>query len=151
VCKGDGSNPSNGNVNPEVIKKMDALKSAAEKNPNDTAKVREYADFLAVAHKQDEAIVLYERILKKDPKRKDLLFSLSFIYYNKQDLVKSEEITNRILLLDKNDLQAQYNLGALAASKGDIEKARLIWNKIIKEHPESQVSELAQSSLNQLK
>ncbi|MGQ9644598.1 MAG: hypothetical protein ACUVT3_12135 [Ignavibacterium sp.] len=70
-------------VNEEVKKKMEEMKAAVDANPNDTSKVREYADFLLAAHKPDEAISYYEMILKKDPKRNDIRFSLTFIYYNK--------------------------------------------------------------------
>lgn len=143
--------PSGGNVNQDVIRKMQELKEASEKNPNDTAKIREYADFLAMAHKQDDAIILYERILKKNPKRIDILFSMAFVYYNKQNISKSEEITYRILSIDKDNLQAKYNLGALAATKGDNEKARQMWSAIIKDYPGTQESQLAESSLKQLK
>lgn len=146
----NSSSPSSGNVNQDVIRKMQELKEASENNPNDTARIREYADFLSAAHKQEEAIKLYERILKKDSKRIDILFSLSFIYYNKQNIPKAEEITNRILTIDENNLQARYNLGALAASRGEKQKAREIWTKIIIEHPGTQESQLAETSLKQL-
>lgn len=146
----NSSSPSSGNVSQDVIRKMHELKEASENNPNDTARIREYADFLSAAHKQEEAIKLYERILKKDSKRIDILFSLSFIYYNKQNIPKAEEITNRILTIDENNLQARYNLGALAASRGEKQKAREIWTKIINEHPGTQESQLAETSLKQL-
>ncbi len=59
--------PGKGNVSEEAIHQMEMLKKAAEENPDDTLKLREYADFLGQAHNQDEAIKQYEKILKKDP------------------------------------------------------------------------------------
>ena len=142
--------PSKSNVSPEVYHKMDVLKKDVETNPQDTAKMRAYADFMTAAHKQEEALPYYEKILKKDPKRNDILFTLAMIYYNQHNLDKAEDYTNRILKNDKNNTQAMYNLGAIAAGKGDKEKAREIWNKIITDFPSDEVSQLARSSIEKL-
>ena len=111
-------NPTKSNVSSEVYHKMDVLKKAVESNPGDTSKMREYADFMSAAHKTEDAIPYYEKILKVDPKRNDILFSLALISYNKQDFKKSEEYTNKILTNDKTNTQAMYNLGAIAAEHG---------------------------------
>jgi tetratricopeptide (TPR) repeat protein len=138
-------------VNEEVKKKMEEMKAAVDANPNDTSKVREYADFLLAAHKPDEAIPYYEMVLKKDPKRNDIRFSLTFIYYNKGELDKAEEETNKILSYDKNNSMARYNLGAIEATRGNNEKARQIWNKLIQDDPKSETAELARNALTMLK
>ena len=138
-------------VNEEVKKKMEEMKAAVDANPNDTSKVREYADFLLAAHKPDEAVPYYEMVLKKDPKRNDIRFSLTFIYYNKGELDKAEEETNKILSYDKNNSMARYNLGAIEATRGNNEKARQIWNKLIQDDPKSETAELARNALTMLK
>lgn len=143
-------NPSKSNVSQEVYKKMDMLKKEVEANPTDTVKIKEYADFMAAAHRQDEAIKNYEKILSIDPKRNDVLFSLSIIYFTRQDYDNAEKYTSQILRNDKNNTQAMYNLGAIAASKGQKEKAKEIWNKLISEHPDDESAELAKSSLEKL-
>jgi len=142
--------PSKSNVSPEVYHHIEVLKKDVEANPQDTAKMRAYADFMTAAHKQEEALPYYEKILKKDPKRIDILFTLAMIYYNQHNLDKAEDYTNRILKNDKNNTQAMYNLGAIAAGKGDKEKAREIWNKLITDFPSDEVSQLARSSLEKL-
>ena len=126
------------------------LKKKADEDPKDTLAIREYADMLAAAHKPEEAITYYNRILDLNPARKDILFSLAFLYYNKKDYLNAEKVTNRVFLYDKDNLQARYNLGAIAAANGDNEKAKLIWNKLIKEHPNTDEAKLAQSSLSKL-
>lgn len=138
-------------VSEEVKKKMEELKAAVEVNPNDTTKIREYADFLLAAHKPDESIPYYEMILKKDPKRNDIRFSLTYIYYNKGDLDKAEDQTNKILAVDKNNSMAKYNLGAIEATRGNNDKARKIWNQLISENPNSETAELARNALTMLK
>ncbi len=147
----NGQAPNKSNVSADIIRKMEELKKAAEENPNDTLKLKEYADFLSEAHKPDEAVKYYQKILKVNPKRTDILFSLSFIYYNKQDYNKSEEFTNRILSYDKNNPLALYNLGAIAATRGDKNKAETIWNEIIKKNPNTEAAKTAEESLSNLK
>ncbi len=65
---------------------MDMLKKEVEANPKDTAKIKEYADFIAAAHKPEQAIPYYEKILKVDPRRNDILFSLSMIIFQRSGL-----------------------------------------------------------------
>ncbi len=146
----NGGSPNRSNVSADIIRKMEELKKSVEENPNDTLKLKEYADFLTEAHKPDEAVKYYQKILKVNPKRTDILFSLAFIYYNKQDYDKSGELTNQILSYDKNNVLALYNLGAIAATKGDNEKAREVWNELIEKYPNSEAAKAAQQSLNSL-
>lgn len=141
--------PSKSNTTEDAKHEVEMLKKLIKENPKDTVRLKQYADFLSV-HKPGEAIRYYDRILKINPKREDILFALSYIYYNQGNLVKAEETTNKILSFDKNNIEAQYNIGAIAASRGDREKARKIWNKIITEHPNDKTSKLAKSSLDKL-
>jgi len=142
--------PSKDNVISGIKKQMETLKVEVQKNPNDTAKVRQYADFLAEGHGQAEAIKYYEMILKKDPKRADILQSLGYIFYMQQDLNNAEAYIAKAYALDKNNYQAFFNLGAIAATKGDNEKAKKIWKEIIAKRPNTEVAKLAQEGLHQL-
>lgn len=143
-------NPSGANVSEEVKQKLDLMKKEVESNPTDTIKIREYADLLAAAHRPDEAISYYERIIQKDKSRKDIYFAIAFVYYNQKDFVKAEEVTREMSRLFPDDAMVNYNLGAIEATKGNKEKAREIWNKLIKDYPNDKTSELAKNSLNRL-
>jgi tetratricopeptide (TPR) repeat protein len=143
-------NPSGSNVSEEVKHKIDVMKKDVEANPTDTLKMREYADFLAAAHKPDEALLCYQKILDKDKKRKDIYFAITFVHYTKGDLVKAEEVTQTMLKIFPDDPMANYNLGAIEATKGNKEKAREIWSKLIKDNPNDETSDLAKNSLNKL-
>jgi len=147
--KSDGA-PNKDNVSQGFLHKLEMLKKAIDANPQDTTKMREYADLLSAAHKQKEAIEYYKKILSIDPKRTDILFSLSFIYYSLGEFDKAEELTQKILVIKPNNLNAQYNLGAIAATRGDKEKAREIWEKIVKQYPNEEVGIKAANSLNKL-
>lgn len=142
--------PNKQNVTSSVFEQLEELRKEVEKNPIDTLKLREYADFLAAAHRPDEAIIYYEKILKIDPNKKEILFTLSFIYNNKGDFEKAENLTNKILKIDSKDSQALYNLGAINASRGSKVKAREIWERILREYPGSSSADLAKSGLAKL-
>ena len=141
--------PSGNNATDNARHQVEMLKKAIDENPKDTVKLKQYADFLS-AHNPKEAIGYYERILKINPKRTDILFALSYIYYSQGNFNKAEELTNKVLSVDKLNLEAQYNLGAIAASRGDREKARKIWTDLVTKYPNDKISQLAKSSLNKL-
>ncbi len=145
-----GTGPSKENVTEEYRQHLKQLQDAVDNNPNDTLKIRELADFLSASHKTDDAISYYKKVLKADPKRKDIRFSLSFIYYTKGDLASAEEQNNKVLEYDPNDEMALYNVGAIAASRGNKEKAREYWNKVLSINPDSETGKLASESLKKL-
>ncbi len=145
-----GNQPGRENVSEDFKKQMEMLKKAYEDNPDDTLKIREYADYLSAAHNHSEALTLYKKILIKYPKRTDIYFSIASVYYNQKDFKKSEETINAVLKYDSNNLEARYNAGAIAVALGDREKAKLLWQKIVDESPSTPIGELAKSSLGRL-
>lgn len=153
VHKGLGSQqgpPSKSNVTGNIKHQMDMMKKAVEDNPNDTLLIRQYADFLAAAHRRDDSIPLYERILNINPKRSDILFNLAFIYYDKQEFDKSKVMTDKILKYNPDDLRAQYNLGAIAHAKGNTAEAKKIWNELAEKQASTETGKLAKESLEKL-
>lgn len=143
--------PSKKNVSEKFSHMLEMYKKRVDENPEDTLALREYADFLTAAHRQDEAIPFYEKILIYDSKRIDIYFALTFIYYEKQNFKKAEELTNKILAIEKNNPQARYNLGAIYASTGKVKTTKQIWENLIEKNPNPEITELAKSSLNRLK
>lgn len=145
-----GSSPSKGNVKEEFWGMLDRLEKEVEANPNDTLKIREYAQFLSMAHQNEKALAQYEKILNIDPTRVDVLLSEGLIYYNSGDFDKAEEVTSKILTINKNQLDAKFNLGTIAVAKGESERARKIWTEIVEDHPNSDAAKFAQDALARL-
>ena len=144
------NSPGKENVSEEYRKRLTELKEAVDKNPSDTLAMRNYADFLSASHKLNEAIPYYEKIIEINPKRADIYFSLALIYYNKQDFVKCEELNNKVLSFDQKNQMALYNLGAIAATQGKMDKAKEYWNKVISINAQSETGKLAKESLSKL-
>ena len=145
----EGGGPSKNDVMKDAVDKMNQLKAEVESNPGDTAKVRLLADMLS-AHEPDQAISYYEKILKVDSKRTDILLQLTFSYYHKGDLKKAVEYNNKVLAIDKNNLYALYNSGGLAQAGGDNQKAIKIWKDIAAKYPKSEVGHIALEASKQL-
>jgi len=146
----DDSSPSKENLSEEYHQKLTELKKTVEQNPGDTLAIRQYADYLAAAHQNDEAVSNYSKLLEIDPSRIDILFNLSFIYYNAGNMDKADEYINRVLKLEPKHVSALYNKGAISATRGDTETAREIWNRIVNDFPESETTALAKQSLERL-
>ncbi len=142
--------PTKNNVLPSIKQHMNELKMAVEKYPKDTLKIREYADFLSEAHMDAQAISNYQKILKINPRRVDILNSLVYLYFDNKDLNSAKITLNKILVIDKNNVDALYNLGAISANMGDRVQARLLWTRIIKEFPKSPLVQKAKESIAQL-
>lgn len=142
--------PNQYNVSAEIMKRMEMLKQAADDNPRDTAKQKAYADFLSEAHQPDKALVYYNKILSLYPGRIDVLFSVAYINYTERKFSAAEKILKRVISFDKNNLQAYYNLGAIAASEGNKAKAKEIWNKLVREHPGTKIAATARKSLGEI-
>lgn len=142
--------PDKNNVMASIKQHMDELRKAAEVHPRDTLKMREYADFLAAAHQNDQAVIYYKKILKVNPERIDILSSLVFLYFSSNNFNEAELYLNKILAVDKNNVEAMYNLGAVSANKGDKVRAKQLWSRIINDYPSSSLVQKAKDSIAQL-
>ncbi len=144
------TSPGKENVSEDYKRKMAELEQAIKNNPNDTIALKNYADYLSASHKMNEAISHYEKILEINPKRSDVYFALALIYYNKQDFVKCEEVNKKVLSFDPLNQMALYNIGAIAATQGNKEKAKEFWNKVVSIDENSETAKLAKESLGKL-
>ncbi len=142
--------PNKSNVMPSIMQHMNELRTAVINNPGDTLKLREYADFLAEAQMNDKAIEYYQKILKINPRRVDVMSSLVYIFYTEHNLSEADRYLNKILSVDRNNVNALYNLGAVSATEGKREEARKLWMRIIRDFPNSPLAQKAKASLAQL-
>lgn len=145
-----GKAPGSGNVSTEFKEKMARLKTGYESNPADTANALEYARLLAAAHKPNEALEIYNNILRRDSERTDIRIELATVYYNMQNFTEAKKQIEAVLAKKPNSPDVQYNLGAIEASLGNLGRAKEIWEKVIVEHPNSEAAKIASTSLQNL-
>jgi len=142
--------PSSNNVSESFKTRMKNLKEYVDKNPNDTAKVKEYADLLFAAHNPVEAMEYYKAILKKDPKRTDIMMNLTLANFNENNISEAEKYTKRILKINPNNLEAIYNYGVIAVRNGNLELAKENWGRLARNYPNTEIGKAAESSLQKL-
>ncbi len=147
--QGNGDSPSKSNLMADAAEKINKIKSEYEKNPNDTSKVFKYAEVL-IGHNPDEAIKLYEKILKVGPKRIDVLLQLTYVSFNMGDVKKAEEYNSKVLSIEPNNLIAKFNVGGLAQAKGDENKAKAVWQELSSKYPQTEVGKIATELIKQM-
>jgi len=146
----DINNADKVNISEKASQRLAELKKTIDNNPQDTLKMREYANLLGGAHHDQEAAKVFENILVIDPKRIDVMLVLTYIYFTLGNTGKAEEYTNRVLTINKDNPEANYNLGIIELKKGNKAKAKQILNSVIKRFPENIVAGLAKTSLQKL-
>lgn len=142
--------PSSANVSSSYVEKMNEFTKRLIEDPNDTLVLREYADFLAVGHKEEEAIINYKKILEVDNKRIDILKKTSLVYFNLGKFRETKEYIVKILSRDAGNTEAIYNLGVVEARIGDLDAAKKQWEDLIANHPNTKMSDMAKESLERL-
>ena len=142
--------PGSGNVTPEFREKMKNLKKSYEQNPGDSAIAVEYARLLAAAHRSDEALDVYQKLINYYPNNSDFRLELATVYYSLQQFDKAKEEILLVIEKEPDAPDVKYNLGAIEFALGNEEKAKEIWNKIIDESPGSEAAEYARRSLENI-
>jgi tetratricopeptide (TPR) repeat protein len=142
--------PSKDDVMADVKHLLEQYKKQIEKDSKDTLTMRLYAEMLSGGHNPADAIKYYNMILKINPKRTDILFGLTLVYYNNGDFENAEKTTQSIINLEPNNVQALYNLGAITAQRGDNLKAKKIFTDLIKRFPNSEAAQLSKDGLTRL-
>ena len=145
-----GEMPSGSNVRADIVQKMADLKEYIEENPDDTIKIKEYADLLGSSHRISEAMPLYDRLLELNPKRLDVLLIKGYLYYKDGNLDAAQSATEKILAIDPSHANAKYNVGAIAIARGDTSRAIEVWKDLVDRHPNSQTAGIAKRSLTNL-
>jgi len=143
--------PSSANVSPRFIQMLDSMRKDVADHPADTLKIHQLADILGQAHQNDEATVYYEKILRKYPKRTDLIFSMAYLNFVNQKFDKVNEYMHRVLKIQPDNSDAKFNLGTIAFREGKNDEAREWWQEIIRKNPGSEIASRARASIAQLK
>ncbi len=144
----NGVAPSKENLSPNYTSELTKYKSAFEKNPNDTLAIREYADFLAASHKPIPAKELYNKILKLNPKRIDILYVLAAIAIDEKDFTSAYANLQKVHKYAPGNIEALFDLGGVSTELGKNDEAKKYFEEVISKNPGS---ELAVESAKMLK
>jgi tetratricopeptide (TPR) repeat protein len=86
-------------------------------------------------------------VLKSEPTNADAHLELGRVLYEKGDRAGGTAETERALAINPKHVDALYNLGAIYANAGDLERARSYWISAMNADPESDSGKQARQSL----
>ena len=129
----------------EALSAIQEAKKLVEQAPIEPAISSMHAQIAWIhyhAHQLDEAIKVYEEVLKKYPNdqrvQETSRFSLSAIYVLKQDYVKGESLLQEVLNKDPENSQANNDLGYLWADQSkNLDQAYEMIQKALSKEPDN--------------
>jgi cytochrome c-type biogenesis protein CcmH/NrfG len=116
--------------------RVDALRSTAERNPNDAETRVQLGDLYFDAEKFEDAIRWYEDALKIDPRNVNASTDLgiSFYYLNQPDRALAQ--FDRSLAIDPKHSKTLLNIGIVRAfGKQDLDGAAQAWQRVVEVAP----------------
>ena len=114
------------------------LKKATELAPYNMDFLNKFAGNLFALNKQDEAKKIYEKIISEDSKYAPAYCNLGFIFFLRQDFNSAEKNYDIALSLDPDYELALMNKTQLYITEGVYEKAKSIFNLLLKKNPKNE-------------
>ena len=108
------------------------------------------ADRLLAQGKADEAIALYDAILKRAPALTSLQLAIGRAARTKKDFVRAESAFTALLAKEPGSLRGRYELGLTYEAAGDAAAARRELERVVQEGGEAPVAALARTRLTTL-
>jgi cytochrome c-type biogenesis protein CcmH/NrfG len=132
--------------------KVNALKSVAEKEPNNVKPRVELGNLFFDAERYDDAITWYEQAVKLEPKDPNLSTDLGVCYYYTNQPDKALARFEASLKVDPKHVKTLLNLGiVLAFGKQDLAGATKAWEQVIAIDPNGPEGQAAKRALDTLK
>jgi cytochrome c-type biogenesis protein CcmH/NrfG len=152
AAQGQASTPAAQAPRPLDEAQVQALRTAAEKNPAD-AKVRvQLGNLYFDAERYPDAVTWYQDALKVSPKDADVSTDLGVCYYYMNQPDRALQQFDESLKLDPRHAKTLLNQGIVRAfGKQDLPGAVAVWEKLIQVAPTSAEAETAKRALEGLK
>ena len=100
----------NGHPNVSADQVADMVKAALEKNPNDTALMTKYANFLFNSGKFSESVSWFEKVVALQPDSADAKTDLGTAFWNAGQKDKAMEQYKAALKIDPKSLSTLHNM-----------------------------------------
>jgi len=131
----------------EDLNRVNQLRDFVTNNPSDKDKILELGHALMDNGFNDEAIVNYDKYLSFDPINPDVIIDKGVCYFNLQQYDKAEEVMLSGLKINPRHIIGTFNLGIVNLNKGDREKAKEWFQKVIELDPNSDYAQQAKQLL----
>lgn len=131
--------------------KVQALRTAAEQNPNDEATRVQLGNLYFDSERYDDAIAWYEAALKINPKDPDVSTDLGVAYYYLNQADRAIKQFEHSLSMDAKHTKTLLNMGIVKAfGKQDLGGAAEAWQQVVALAPNSPEGQAAKKALDGL-
>ncbi len=135
---------------PPVENKDHELKELAvqlKKKPGHTPVLMRMAQIEREGGKVDQAIAHLREVTQNEPANAEAHLELGRVLYEKGDVTGGIQETETVLKINPKQVDALYNLGAIYANLGNVERARSYWGKAVAADPNADSSRKARDGL----
>ena len=147
----DGSvAPSSENVTDAYFHQVFILRERLRSNPEDTLAMRQLGRLFQDGHRMASADSAYTAYLTRRRRARQVWLDLAATRAGDKRWDDAEEAIADMLREYPGDPSAYYNLGAIAANKGDFDTARAMWEKTVNSADDSAVVRMARNALARL-
>lgn len=144
--------PANQAASPIDEARVGALRTEAERDPQNPTPRVQLGNLYFDAGRFDEAIVWYTDALKLDPRNVNVSTDLGVSYYYTDQPDRALEQFARSLEIDPNHTKTILNLGIVRAfGKQDLEGAQEAWSRVVELAPDSPEGQAARRALDSLR
>ena len=154
AASSSSSAPASSNTRAAIVDdaKVNALKSVAEKEPNNAKPRVELGNLYFDAERYDDAITWYEQAVKLLPSDPNLSTDLGVCYYYTNQPDKALTRFEASLKVDPKHVKTLLNLGIVRAfGKQDLAGATKAWEQVIAIDPNGPEGQAAKRALDTLK
>ena len=154
VASSSNSSSASANTRAAIVDdaKVNALKSVAEKEPNNAKPRAELGNLYFDAERYDDAITWYEQAVKLAPDDVNLSTDLGVCYYYTNQPDKALARFDASLKIDPKHVKTLLNLGIVRAfGKQDLAGATKAWEQVIAIDPNGPEGQAAKRALETLK
>lgn len=131
--------------------RVQALRTVADRDPNNATARAELADLYFDAERYDEAIKWYEDALKVNPKDVNISTDLGISYYYTNQTDRAIKQFDYSLGIDPKHIKTLLNMGIVRAfGKQDLQGATAAWKQVIDLAPGSPEGEAAKRALDSI-
>ena len=134
--------------NPEH--ELKALALELEKKPGHAPILLRMAQLERDKGKLDDAASHLREAVKTEPSSQEAHLELGRLLYERNDVSGAISETEKVLTLNPKQVDALYNLGAIYANLGNVERARSYWSRAIAADPAADSSRKAKDGLGKL-
>ena len=143
--------PNARNVTAQFREERHQLEAQIEADPADTVALLKLAHLLHDAHLEAEAEPHYAAYTRRHPANRQAWLDLATVQAAAVDWASARASTEAMLRLYPGDPAGLYNLGAIFANTGEMERAAQTWQRVADQRDNPELAAKAVSSLQRLK